>query len=67
MAKVENESFDAKAMLAKANENKTKIRYADRVELKVIKDTKHYRAGKLITPHKLVANELISLGIAKAV
>lgn len=67
MAKSENASFDAKAMLVKANENRTKIRYADRLELEIIKSTKHYKLGKKITPHRLVANELISLGIAKLV
>ena len=61
------EKFDSKVMLKKANEKKLKIRYTDRVALEIIKETKHYKIGKKITPHKLVADELVSLGIAKVV
>ena len=61
------EKFDAKVMLDKANENKLKIRYTDRVTLEIVKETKHYKLGKVITPHKLVADELVSLGIAKVI
>lgn len=61
------EKFDSKVMLEKANEKKLKIRYTDRVALEIIKETKHYKIGKKIAPHRLVADELVSLGIAKVV
>jgi hypothetical protein len=61
------EKFDSKVMLEKANEKKLKIRYTDRVALEIIKETKHYKLGKKIAPHRLVADELVSLGIAKVV
>jgi len=61
------EKFDSKVMLEKANEKKLKIRYTDRVNLEIIKETKHYKIEKKIAPHRLVADELVSLGIAKVV
>jgi hypothetical protein len=61
------ETFDSKVMLSRANEKKLKIRYTDRVKLEIIKETKHYKLGKIITPHRLVADELVRLDIAKVV
>lgn len=60
-------AFSSKVMLNKANENKTVIRYGERVPLEIVEDTKHYRKGMRIEPHKLVADELIANKIAKKV
>lgn len=59
--------YDAKAMLAKANEDKRVIKYSDRVALKVIKKTRHYRVGQLINPHPLVAEQLLKNKVAEKV
>jgi hypothetical protein len=67
MSKEEVKGYDPKAMLAKANEEKKVIRYADRVALKVVKATKHYKLGQLISPHPLVAEQLIKNKVAEKV
>lgn len=59
--------IDSKAMLAKANKEKKTIRYRDRVKCEIIKDTRFYDKAQIINPHPLVAEELISKGIAKKV
>lgn len=55
----------SKAMLAKANQEKRTIKFSDRVKLEIIKDTKYYRVGQEINPHRLVAEQLIESKIAK--
>lgn len=60
-------SFDAKAMLAENGAKKTVIRYADRVKLEIVTDTRHYKVGQIITPHKVMGEALVSQGIAKEV
>lgn len=59
--------FDAKAMLAENGAKKTVIRYADRVKLEIIKDTRHYKAGQIITPHRVMGEALVKQEIAKEV
>lgn len=74
MAKKENtgtedllpNGFDSKAMLAENGKKKTVIRYADRVKLKVIQETRHYKEGQIITPHKVMGEALVKQGIAEA-
>lgn len=56
--------MDAKGMLKKHGEAGTKIRYQDRVCLKVIKETKFYRKGQIINPHPVMGDQLIADGIA---
>jgi len=72
MAKEKDEAaplaaFDAKAMLLENAEKGTKIKYSDRQKVEIVKATKHYKVGKIITPHKVKAEALIKAGIAKEV
>lgn len=73
--------FDAKAMIAEqlTKKNKVKdengeeievggiIRYKDRLKVEIIAETKHYKVGQVINPHKVMGEALIKQGIAKAV
>lgn len=69
MAKQNNEKltngFDSKAMLLENGKKGTVIRYNDRVRLKIIKETRHYKEGKIITPHKVMGEALVKQGIAE--
>ena len=69
MAKETNEvaSFSSKAMLLENAKAGTKIKYADRLMVEIIKDTRHYRVGMKVSPHKVKGLALISQGIAKEV
>lgn len=58
--------FDSKAMLAENGKKRTVIRYADRVKLKIVKDTRHYKEGQIINPHKVMGEALVKQGIAEA-
>ena len=75
MAKKEEQSteellpngFDSKAMLAENGSKRTVIRYADRVKLEIIQETRHYKVGQIINPHKVMGEALVKQGIAKEV
>ena len=56
---------NAKKMLEKANAEKRKIKYLDRVKVEVVRATKYYREGQIINPHRLVAEQLVSDGVGK--
>lgn len=58
-------SFDSKKMLLENGEKGTKIRYTDRMQVEIIKNTKHYNIGDVQNPHKVKAEALIAQGIAK--
>jgi hypothetical protein len=58
-------SFDAKKMLLDNGAKGTKIRYNDRMQVEVVKNTKHYNVGDVLNPHKVKAEALIEQGIAK--
>ena len=58
--------FDSQAMLAENGKKRTVIRYNDRVKLKIVKDTRHYSEGQIITPHKVMGEALVKQGIAEA-
>jgi len=60
-------SFNAKEMITKNAEAKTVIRYADRVTIKLLKNTKYQKAGKVYAPHKVKAIALVEQGIAEYV
>lgn len=60
-------TFSAKAMLLENAEAKTKIKYADRLKVEIVKATKHYKVGKIVSPHKVKGLALIKAGIAKEV
>lgn len=64
---VKTKGMDAKAMIAENSEKRTKIRYADRLECEVIRDTKYLKKGKIINPHPVMAEQLIKDGIVKKV
>ena len=59
--------FDAQAMIAENAEKKTIISYADRIKLEIVKDTRHYKVGQIINPHRVMGEALIKQGIAKGV
>ena len=59
--------FDAKEMLTENGKKGTVIRYADRVKLEILNDTRYYKAGQIITPHKVMGEALVKQGIAKEV
>lgn len=69
MAKENQEvaTFNAKAMLLANAEKGTKIKYTDRLKVEIVKATKHYKVGMIITPHKVKAEALVKAGIAKKV
>lgn len=60
-------TFSSKAMLLENAKKKTVIKYADRLTVEIIKDTKHYKVGQTLSPHKVKALALINAGIAKEV
>lgn len=63
----EGTAFDAKAMISENAENKTVIKYADRVKVRLLKDTVYQKAGKVYAPHRIKAEALIKQGLAEKV
>jgi hypothetical protein len=64
----EFDGMNSKEMIEKNSKELTKIRYNDRVDLEIISDkTKHYKKGQLISPHKVMAEQLVKDKIAKAI
>ena len=59
--------FSSKAMLLENGEKGTVIKYNDRLKVEVIKETKHYKVGMILNPHKVKGEALIKQGIAKEV
>lgn len=59
--------FDAKAMIEKHAKAGTKIKYAERKKVEIVKETKHYKVGMILEPHVIKADALIEQGIAKEV
>jgi len=60
-------AFDAKAMIAENSEKKTVIKYADRVKVKLLKNTVYQKAGKVYSPHRIKAEAMIKQGLAEKV
>lgn len=60
-------TFSAKAMLKENGEKGTKFFYADRLEVEIVQETRHYKVGQKIKPHKVMAEALVKQGIAKLV
>jgi len=65
--KEKNKTMDAKGMIAEHASKRTKIKYGTRKEIKIVADTKYYKRGQVITPHEIMANQLIKDGIAQEV
>jgi hypothetical protein len=59
--------FNAKEMIATNAAAKTVIKYNDRVKMEVQQDTKYYKKGDIIAPHRVMAEQLAKDGIAKEV
>lgn len=60
-------NFDAKGMISENAEAKTVIRYADRRQVKLLKNTTYQKAGKVYSPHKIKAEALVKQGLAEYV
>lgn len=60
-------NFDANKMIEDNSEAKTVIKYAERVTVKLLKDTVYQKAGKVYSPHKIKADALVEQGIAEYV
>lgn len=63
----EEATFNAKTMLLENGAKGTIIKYADRLKVEVVKETKHYKVGDILSPHKIKGLALIQAGIAKEV
>lgn len=60
-------NFDSKAMLAENAEKGTVVKFADHVEVRLLKDTVYQKAGKVYSPHRVKALALVKQGIAELV
>ncbi len=60
-------TFSSKAMLLENAKKETVITYSDRLKVEIIKETKHYKLGQIINPHKIKGLALIEAKIAKEV
>jgi len=60
-------NFDAKKMIEDNTEKGTKIKYADRVAVRLLKDTVYQKAGKVYSPHRVKAEALVKQEIAEYV
>lgn len=63
----EGVDVQAKEMLLENGKKGTVIRYADRTEIRLVKDTKYQKAGKVYSPHKVKADWLVQQKIAEYV
>lgn len=63
----DTKKVDSKALLKELGAAKRKIKFNDRLNLEVVKDTDFYRKGQLISPHRVFGEQLIKNGIAKEV
>ena len=59
--------MDAKGLIAEHSEKRTKIKYQERMEIEIIKEMRYYKKGKIVSPHKIMAQKLIDEGFAKKV
>lgn len=60
-------NFDAKKMIEENTEKKTKIKFADRVKVRLLKDTLYQKKGKEYSPHRVKAEALVEQKIAEYV
>lgn len=58
-------AFDSKKMIAEHAEKRTIIDYAERLSVEILEDTKYYKKGDIISPHKIKGQALIDQKIAK--
>lgn len=57
--------FDAKEMLQKNADAGTKIKYNDRMAIEILVDTKFYKKGQIVNPHKVKGQALVDQKIGK--
>ena len=63
----EGVNFDAKKMIEDNTDKKTKVKFNDRVKVRLLKDTVYQKAGKEYSPHKIKAEALVEQGLAEYV
>jgi hypothetical protein len=63
----EEKNVDQKENLKELGKSKRKIKYGERKQVEIIKSTKHYKVGKIINPHVVMAENLIKQKVAKAI
>lgn len=64
-AKKEVKAMDAKAMIAEHAKKGTKIKYNDRKRVEVVVDTDYMKKGDILTPHRIMADQMIKDGLVK--
>lgn len=60
-------AFNAKEIQKEAAKAGRKVKMNDRVKLKVLNETKFYKAGQIINPHRVYAEKMIAEGTAEEV
>jgi len=58
-------AFDSKKMIAEHAEKGTIIDYAERLTVEILEDTRYYKKGDIISPHKIKGQALIDQKLAK--
>lgn len=58
---------DSKKLLKNLASEKRVIKFNDRIELEIVKDTRFYKKGQIIKPHRVFGEELVKNRIAKEV
>lgn len=59
--------IDAPKVLKESAEKSRIIKRTDRMTLEVLRDTKYYTKGQIITPHPVLGEELVKNKVAKEV
>lgn len=60
-------NFDSKKMIEENTEKKTKVKFTDRVKVRLLKDTIYQKKGKEYSPHRVKAEALVEQKIAEYV
>jgi len=64
---MDNKTVDSKKLLKNLANEKVKIKFNDRIKLEVLNDTKLYKKGQVINPHRTFGDQLVKQKIAKEV
>lgn len=59
------EAISGKELVKELAKQGKKIKFSDRKEVEILKDTKFYKKGQVINPHVTVADYLIEKKVAK--
>lgn len=60
-------TIDTKAMLKDLGEKKAKVKFNDRIKIEILEDTRFYKKGQIVTPHRTFGEELIKEKIGKEI